>query len=120
MEDDNINGEIRKSGSFRKGSFRKLGLGTRDHTVIEIGSIDKQRLLLAAERERQQAAALPKNSLTRREMLVLTALCDAFLPSLDNVAAEISDESVAQYYRTSASMVGTPERVWPRSLTHCT
>ena len=101
-----------KSSCFRKGSF-KMGLGVNgsksDHTVIELGSIDTQRLLLGAgdQRERQKA---PTNSLSHREKQTLRALCDTFIPSINDIPAA-SDESVAKFYLTSASMAGIPDRV---------
>lgn len=98
-----------RNGSSRKGSFR-LGLGKKDHTVIELGSIDTQRLLLNGG-EMKEKYQPPTNSLSSRQMKSLTALCDTILPSLDDFV-DVSDDSVANFYRISASMAGTPERVW--------
>lgn len=100
-----------RNGSSRKGSFR-LGLGVKggkDHTVVELGSIDTQRLLLTGggEREKQQHLT---NSLSPRQMKSLTALCDTILPSVNDFD-DVTHESVAKFYRTSASMTGAPERV---------
>ena len=103
-----------RNGSSRKGSFRlglgSVNIGAKDHTVVELGSIDTHRLLLGGgERERQRPLT---NSLSHRQMKSLTALCDTILPSVTvNDPVGISDESVAKFYRTSASMAGTPDRV---------
>ncbi|XP_057448821.1 long-chain-alcohol oxidase FAO4A-like [Lotus japonicus] len=99
---------VMRNGSSRKGSFR-LGLGKKDHTVIELGSIDTQRLLLNGG-EMKEKYQTPTNSLSSRQMKSLTALCDTILPSLDDFV-DVSDDSVANFYRISASMAGTPERV---------
>lgn len=105
-----------KSGSFRLGVVlnengrKKL----KDHTVVELGSIDTQNLLgNGGERSvLQQGSVVYANSFTRREMMSLTAVCDTFLPSIiDDVPHHITDESVRTFYRTSASMVGTPHRI---------
>ncbi|CAL0314234.1 unnamed protein product [Lupinus luteus] len=100
MEEKNI---------MRNGSFRKRG--GKDHTVVELGNIDTQRLLLngGGEREKQQSFLI--NSLSQRQMKSLTALCDTILPSVNDFVGVSDDESVAKFYRTSASMAGTPERV---------
>ena len=50
------------------------------------------------------------NKLWAREMDALTALCDTVLPAVDP-PENTSDESVIQFYETSASMTGTPEYV---------
>ncbi|XP_058103744.1 long-chain-alcohol oxidase FAO4A-like [Magnolia sinica] len=47
------------------------------------------------------------NSLTSREMESLTAICDTFLPSIESYCQ--GNESLHTFYRTSASMAGTPE-----------
>lgn len=122
MEENNggISHMIR-NGSSRKGSFR-LGLGVNNniigakdhhHTVVELGSIDTQKLLLASgEREIKQQPP-PTNSLSQRQMKSLTALCDTILPSVvSDDFVGLSDESVATFYRVSASMAGTPQRVY--------
>ncbi|KAK4771066.1 hypothetical protein SAY87_031598 [Trapa incisa] len=51
------------------------------------------------------------NTLSARQMESLTAFCDTFLPSVDPPGLDGDDESVADFYRTSASMAGTPELV---------
>lgn len=105
MEDSTV---MRNDSS--KGSFR-LGMdGTENHTVIELGSIDTERLLLSGG-EREKKLQPLANSLSSRQMKSLSALCDTILPSVDNFS-DTSDESVAKFYRISASMAGTPERVW--------
>ncbi|KAI4327907.1 hypothetical protein L6164_020316 [Bauhinia variegata] len=101
MEDNNVN------VNFRLG----LGLGvsgTKDHTVVELGSIDTQKLLLAGEREQKQQTFV--NTLSSRQMKTINALCDSLIPSLVDVPDD-ADESVAAFYRTSASMAGIPERL---------
>ncbi|KAL3000185.1 hypothetical protein AAZX31_09G199300 [Glycine max] len=95
----------------RKGSFR-LGLGMdgkKDHSVVELGSIDTQRLLLS-NGEREKKLQPLTNSLSPRQMKSLTALCDTILPSVANHFVDSSDESVTKFYQISASMTGTPER----------
>ncbi|KAL5550100.1 hypothetical protein UlMin_000276 [Ulmus minor] len=47
-------------------------------------------------------------SLSSPEMEALRALCDTFLPSIEDVAG---DDSVLKFYGTSASMAATPEEV---------
>ncbi|KAL2348759.1 hypothetical protein Fmac_002759 [Flemingia macrophylla] len=102
-----------RNGSSRMGSFR-LGLGvdgTKDDTVIELGSIDTHILLLSGEDEREtKLQPLTYNSLSPRQMKSLSALCDAILPSVHNFV-HTSDESVTKFYQTSASMAGTPQRI---------
>ncbi|KAI3453916.1 hypothetical protein Pfo_010579 [Paulownia fortunei] len=44
------------------------------------------------------------------QMEALSALCDTLLPSID-VSHDQLDQSVLQFYQTSASMAGTPQRV---------
>ncbi|GMH15900.1 hypothetical protein Nepgr_017741 [Nepenthes gracilis] len=53
------------------------------------------------------------NKLSSREMDSLTALCDTFLPSVDppDGGCSATDESVVRFFRTSASMAGTPEHL---------
>ncbi|XP_027359827.1 long-chain-alcohol oxidase FAO4A-like [Abrus precatorius] len=110
--EDSVGNQMMRNGSSRKGSFR-LGLGlngAKDHTVIELGSIDTHRLLLAGaggEREKQRPLT---NTLSPRQMKSLSALCDTILPSLDHFV-HTSDESVANFYRISASLAGTPQRL---------
>lgn len=108
MEDRTIG---RNGSSSRKGSFR-LGLGMdgkKDHTVVELGSIDTQRLLLS-NGEREKKLQPLTNTLSPRQMKSLYALCDTILPSVDHFV-DTSDESVTKFYQISASMTGTPERV---------
>jgi long-chain-alcohol oxidase len=89
------------------------------HTVVELGGFDTKSLLCdvgdfeESEKQQQQQKQLPiKNSLSHRQMKSLVALCDTILPSIiDNNVVSSSDESVNNFYRTSASMAGTPERV---------
>jgi len=103
---------IGRNGSSRKGSFR-FGIGVvdgkKDHTVVELGSIDTHRLLLSGgEREKKHQPLT--NSLSSRQMKSLSALCDTILPAVDNFV-HTSDESVNTFYRISASMAGTPQLV---------
>lgn len=44
----------------------------------------------------------------------LTAICDTLLPSVD-VSHATDDEDLIAFYRTSASMAGTPHHVCMRS-----
>ncbi|KAK7307396.1 hypothetical protein VNO77_40417 [Canavalia gladiata] len=112
--EDSVENHMMRNGSSRKGSFR-LGLGMnggKDETVIELGSIDTHRLLLSTgeEREKQQQQQPLLNSLSPRQMKSLSALCDTILPSLNHFVHS-SDESVSNFYRISASMAGTPQRL---------
>jgi len=112
-----------ENSNSRSGSFR-LGLGMNEakvHTVVELGEFDTKNLLLdighdhnIEESEIKHQKLLPplRNSLSPRQMKSLVALCDTMLPSIkDNNVAASSDEFVNNFYRTSASMAGTPERV---------
>jgi long-chain-alcohol oxidase len=112
---------IENNNNSRSSSFR-LGLGMNEakvHTVVELGGFDTKSLLCdvgdfeESEKQQQQKKQLPiKNSLSHRQMKSLVALCDTILPSIiDNNVVSSSDESVNNFYRTSASMAGTPERV---------
>ncbi|GAV63740.1 GMC_oxred_N domain-containing protein/GMC_oxred_C domain-containing protein, partial [Cephalotus follicularis] len=71
-------------------------------TVIEFGD-DQKRLLCGGETQ------LYLNSLSSREMESLTAICDTFLPSI--TVSDFNDDSVTMFYRSSASMAGTPEQL---------
>jgi len=112
------NGESHsRSGSFRMG----FGLSVNEakvHTVVELGTVDTHTSLLldgdgdgdvGEEREKHQKALT--NSLSPRQMKSLVALCDTVIPSIDNNVVGSSDESVANFYKTSASMAGTHEHV---------
>ncbi|CAJ1942007.1 unnamed protein product [Sphenostylis stenocarpa] len=113
------NGESHsRNGSFRMG----FGLGANEakvHTVLELGSVDTHTTLLlddgdvgdgeGEEREKQQKPLT--NSLSPRQMKSLVALCDTIIPSVHNNVVGSSDESVANFYKTSASMAGTPEHL---------
>ncbi|XP_057759525.1 long-chain-alcohol oxidase FAO4A-like [Arachis stenosperma] len=99
--------------SSKNNSSFRLGLGSKDHSVIELGSIDTQRLLLEGGggemREKQKPL---KNTLNQRQMKTLIALCDTILPSINhNNLHAFSDQSLANFYKTSASMAGTPQHV---------
>lgn len=115
MDENNKGSSYMRNGSSRMGSFR-LGLGVngaKDQTVIELGNIDTQRLLLGGgggggEREKQKTYT---NSLSPRQMKSLTAICDTILPSINDFVGDTSDESLSTFYRISASMAGTPQRV---------
>lgn len=50
------------------------------------------------------------NTLSARQMDSLTALFDTFLPSIDNIDCH-GDESLLQFYQTSASMARTPQHL---------
>ncbi|KAK7252584.1 hypothetical protein RIF29_36634 [Crotalaria pallida] len=115
-ENGEINNIMRNGSITRKGSSSfRLGVVSgrkKDHTVVELGSIDTQRLLQTANnnggREKQQS--IFTNSLSLRQMKAVTALCDTIIPSVNEFAGG-SDESVSKFYKTSASMAGTPDRV---------
>ncbi|CAL8155259.1 unnamed protein product [Prunus armeniaca] len=95
------------NGSRDGSSFSPLEInGRQEHAILidELDSVDKQRLFLGGERQ------LYPNSLSSREMESLTALCDTFLPSID-VSDATTNASLVAFYRTSASMAGTPQRV---------
>uniref|UniRef100_A0A5B7C2C7 long-chain-alcohol oxidase n=1 Tax=Davidia involucrata TaxID=16924 RepID=A0A5B7C2C7_DAVIN len=80
--------------------------GEEDDTLIELGSIDSQRYhTVLAETK------LYVNSLSSRQMESLTALCDTFLPPINISNHTIDDDPVVTFYRTSASMAGTPQRL---------
>ncbi|BBH02685.1 Long-chain fatty alcohol dehydrogenase family protein, partial [Prunus dulcis] len=95
------------NGARDVSSFSPLEInGRQEHAILidELDSVDKQRLFLGGERQ------LYPNSLSSREMESLTALCDTFLPSID-VSDTTTNASLVAFYRTSASMAGTPQRV---------
>lgn len=83
----------------------------KEEIVIELGNIDTQTLLVDDDVHRHylKQRTLP-NSLSHRQMTSLTALCDTFLPSVAVSDGDHDDDAV-NFYRTSASMAGTPERV---------
>ncbi|XP_058762998.1 long-chain-alcohol oxidase FAO4A-like [Vicia villosa] len=77
------------------------------HTVVELGGFEFD----TQSSEKQQKKPL-RNSLSPRQMKSLVALCDTLLPSIiDRNVVASSDESVNNFYRTSASMAGTPEHL---------
>ncbi|XP_047322201.1 long-chain-alcohol oxidase FAO4A-like [Impatiens glandulifera] len=84
----------------------------KDHAsvLIEIGSIDSQRIILPGGGEDDHKLHPRKTPLSDRHIESLTALCDAFLPSID-VSNKTLDDSVVSFFKTSAPMVGTPLRV---------
>ncbi|GAU43004.1 hypothetical protein TSUD_187250 [Trifolium subterraneum] len=119
MENNNNNRE-----SYSRSSSLRLGLGMNEakiHTVVELGGFETKstKSLLCDDFEEsekqhhQQKKQLPlKNSLSSRQMKSLVSLCDTILPSvIDNNVVSSFDESVDNFYRTSASMAGTPERL---------
>ena len=80
--------------------------------VIDMGSVDTKRLFVGGEKQ-----YLYVNSLSSREMESLTAICDTLFPSVygRNMMAAAADDgytsSISSFYRSSASMAGTPQRV---------
>ncbi|XP_010275157.1 PREDICTED: long-chain-alcohol oxidase FAO4A-like [Nelumbo nucifera] len=91
------------------------------HTVIDLGSIrtDPESKSTKAPNELHSPSLLPGerkpyvNSLSPRQMEVLTAFSDTLLPSVFpdiNCSGQLED-SLFKFYRTSASMAGTPELV---------
>ncbi|CAO2820076.1 unnamed protein product [Amaranthus hypochondriacus] len=75
-----------------------------EELVIDLGSIDTQTLLIEGDKQNYT------NKLTAMEMEALTALCDTILPALDP-PENAADESVIRFYKTSASMAGTPDHL---------
>lgn len=121
-----IEGGKNGGGSFRKGSFKLGSVSKRisggfvgcnnkeDEKVIKLGNIDTHRLLLNGEREKNHhLLTLPTNSLSPRQMKTLTSLCDAILPAINDVVFPLdpSFDPLATFFRTSASMAGTNQRV---------
>nr|XP_007156339.1 hypothetical protein PHAVU_003G278200g [Phaseolus vulgaris]ESW28333.1 hypothetical protein PHAVU_003G278200g [Phaseolus vulgaris] len=109
------NGESHsRSASFRMG----FGLSVNEakvHTVLHLGT---PTLLHAhgdadvGDEERDKHQKPLTNSLSPRQMKSLVALCDTIIPSIDNnVVRSSDDESVANFYKTSASMAGTPQHL---------
>ncbi|XP_047322977.1 long-chain-alcohol oxidase FAO4A-like [Impatiens glandulifera] len=70
--------------------------------LIEIGSIDSQRFSSHDDQKPQ------KTHLSSRLMESLTALCEAFLPSIDVSDKLNLDDSTVAFFKTSALMTGTP------------
>lgn len=103
------NGESNsRSGSFRLG----FGLGPNEakvHTVVELGHTSLLQDGAGEDRQKEQKPLT--NTLSPRQMKSLVALCDTILPSIDNIITGSEDESVAKFYRTSASMAETPDHV---------
>ncbi|XP_020207581.1 long-chain-alcohol oxidase FAO4A [Cajanus cajan] len=95
------NGESNsRSGGLRVGS----GLSPNElkvHTLVD--------LVDGVEREKEQKHL--KNSLSPRQMKSLVALCDTIVPSIDNNLVASLHEPVANFYRTSSSMAGTPHHL---------
>ena len=52
---------------------------------------------------------LMTTDITEREMMSLISICDTFFPSINNHHHQSA--VVAEFYQTSASMAGTPQRV---------
>lgn len=101
----------------RSGSFR---MGAKVHTVLELGTVHTHTSLLLdgdgdgdrdVGEEREKHPKPLTNSLSPRQIKSLVALCDTIIPSIDNNLVRSSDESVANFYNTSASMAGTPHHV---------
>lgn len=81
-----------------------------EHLIIETGSTDTQTLLNEGMKQTYT------NKLSGREMDSLTALCDTILPCVDPPETT-TDESIIRFYKTSASMAGTPEHLG-RMISH--
>ena len=62
------------------------------------------------ENMQEKQVVVYANSLSSSQMKALTALSDAFLPSID-ASLLTTDDSVLKLYATSASMTQTPQRV---------
>ncbi|KAL6980002.1 long-chain-alcohol oxidase [Sarracenia purpurea var. burkii] len=75
-----------------------------ERIVIELGSMESERALHGGERRSQV------QPLSSGQMESLAALCDTFLPSID-ICNEAVDADYVAFYRTSASMAGTSQRV---------
>ena len=75
--------------------------GQEEHTLIELGGFeDRQRLI----------NGVYLNKLSAREMESLVAISDTFLPSVETPPDAVHGY-VDKFYRTSASMAGTPHLV---------
>lgn len=72
--------------------------------MIDLGSIDTEKFLMKGAQQPTRYA----NKLSAWEMDSLTALCNTFLPAMEPPNSTL-DESVAQFYRTSPSTIGTPD-----------
>ncbi|XP_034702017.1 long-chain-alcohol oxidase FAO4A [Vitis riparia] len=77
----------------------------QEHTLIELGVVEaRQELLNGGGRQ------LYLNKLSSREMESLIAISDTFLPSVE-APHNAAHAYVDKFYRTSASMAGTPHIV---------
>lgn len=77
----------------------------QEHTLIELGVVEaRQELLNGGGRQ------LYLNKLSSREMESLVAISDTFLPSVE-APHNAAHAYVDKFYRTSASMAGTPHIV---------
>lgn len=89
--------------------------GKQDHGTIEMDSFDVEGLLFEGELEEKEEIEKQREYLSKlsfREMESLTSLCDSFLPSIRCSSNEtIDNDSVAEFFATSASMAGTPQLV---------
>ncbi|KAL5807590.1 hypothetical protein ACOSQ4_030323 [Xanthoceras sorbifolium] len=87
-------------------------INMEEETVIELGNIGKESLLWGENNTATEAAGMTfyVNSLSGREMESLTAISDTFLPSVSVDGGEL-DVDTAAFFRCSASMAGTPERL---------
>ncbi|KAL6953273.1 long-chain-alcohol oxidase [Sarracenia purpurea var. burkii] len=76
-----------------------------ERVATELGSIQSERVLDGGGRRSRV------RPLSSWEMESIVALCDTFLPSIDVSNHAVDHDSVATFYRTSASMAGATERV---------
>lgn len=91
------------------------------HTVIELlGSgrveeeeevLDRQRLISGVDDDHNYKQQVYLNKLSAREMESLIAITDTFLPSVEAPDDEEDGHDVDKFYRTCASMAGTPHLV---------
>ncbi|KAM7493690.1 hypothetical protein LguiB_028299 [Lonicera macranthoides] len=102
-----INGSLNASKSI----FTPAN-GKQDHATIEMDGFDVEGLIYEEEKEEIEKQREYLSKLSFREMESLTSLCDTFLPSIHCSSNEVIDNgSVAEFFATSASMAGTPQRL---------
>lgn len=81
---------------------------SNDQMAIELCHAIQQLHASGTHRDQRKGYV---NSLSSRQMESLTALCDTFLPSIDDASHITTDPSVSKFYLTSASIAGTPQLV---------
>ncbi|KAH7865775.1 hypothetical protein Vadar_011040 [Vaccinium darrowii] len=83
--------------------------------IIELGSSTTSAAAAVAANSSSSSTSSSSRSvvvsLSYGQMESLSALCDTFLPSIDVSNAAMNNDSVSTFFRTSASMAGTPHGV---------